>query len=35
MIDIDTWEMGISDLYRITMENGTFNYTFFKVFALK
>ncbi|MGD9233337.1 MAG: methyltransferase domain-containing protein [Desulfobacterales bacterium] len=35
LIDEDTWNKGISDLYRATGEDGTFCYTFFKGRAVK
>jgi SAM-dependent methyltransferase len=35
LIDEDTWNKGISDLYRATEEDGTFCYTFFKGRAVK
>jgi hypothetical protein len=30
LIDLETWEKGIEDLYRATQFDGTFCYTFFK-----
>jgi SAM-dependent methyltransferase len=30
LVDSETWEKGIRDLYRTTEQNGTFCYTFFK-----
>ncbi|MCE5197495.1 MAG: methyltransferase domain-containing protein [Armatimonadota bacterium] len=35
MIDQDTWDQGIRDLYRTTEPDGTFCYTFFKATAIK
>jgi len=35
LIDEDTWNTGIKDLYRATEEEGTFCYTFFKGKAVK
>jgi len=35
LIDEDTWNKGIKDLYRATEEDGTFCYTFFKGRAVK
>ena len=35
LTDKDTWEKGISDLYRTAQEDGTFCYTFFKGTAVK
>ena len=35
LIDEETWNRGIADLYRTTEEDGTFCYTFFKGTALK
>jgi len=35
LIDEDTWNKGIRDLYRATEEDGTFCYTFFKGRAVK
>ena len=35
LIDHETWETGIRDLYRTTHPDGVFCYTFFKGFALK
>ena len=35
LIDEDTWNKGIKDLYRATEEDGTFCYTFFKGSAVK
>ncbi len=35
LIDEDTWNKGINDLYRATEEDGTFCYTFFKGRAVK
>lgn len=35
LIDEDTWNAGIKDLYRATEEDGTFCYTFFKGRAVK
>ena len=35
MIDEQTWNKGISDLYRTAHSDGTFNYTFFKATADK
>ena len=33
MIDLDSWEKGIRDLYRTTESDGVFCYTFFKAVA--
>jgi hypothetical protein len=30
LVDSETWEKGIRDLYRTTEQDGTFCYTFFK-----
>jgi ubiquinone/menaquinone biosynthesis C-methylase UbiE len=35
MIDKQTWEKGIGDLYRTAEADGTFNYTFFKAVGVK
>jgi ubiquinone/menaquinone biosynthesis C-methylase UbiE len=35
MIDEQTWNKGISDLYRTAQSDGTFNYTFFKATGVK
>jgi hypothetical protein len=35
LIDIATWERGISDLHATAKKDGTFNYTFFKAIGLK
>jgi len=35
LVDAETWERGISDLYATAGEDGTFNYTFFKGVAVK
>jgi SAM-dependent methyltransferase len=35
MIDDETWQKGIQDLYRTTAQDGTFCYTFFKGIARK
>jgi len=35
MIDQESWEKGINDLYRTTQPDGTFCYTFFKGIAVK
>jgi ubiquinone/menaquinone biosynthesis C-methylase UbiE len=35
MIDEQTWDKGIRDLYRTTKPDGVFCYTFFKVLAVK
>lgn len=35
MIDPETWDKGISDLYRTAARDGTFCYTFFKGVAIK
>jgi ubiquinone/menaquinone biosynthesis C-methylase UbiE len=35
LVDIHTWEQGISDLYAAAGEEGTFSYTFFKGVAVK
>lgn len=35
LIDEETWNKGIADLYRTTREDGTFCYTFFKGTAVK
>ncbi|MHB0999977.1 MAG: class I SAM-dependent methyltransferase [Armatimonadota bacterium] len=35
MIDEESWDKGIRDLYRTTEPDGTFCYTFFKGFAVK
>lgn len=35
LIDLDTWEQGIADLYATASEDGTFSYTFFKGIAVK
>jgi SAM-dependent methyltransferase len=35
LIDEDTWNKGIKDLYRATEKDGTFCYTFFKGIAVK
>ncbi len=34
LVDEDTWEKGIQDLYRATKSDGTFCYTFFKATAI-
>lgn len=33
LVDAETWERGILDLYRTTEKGGTFSYTFFKAVA--
>ncbi len=35
LIDAETWETGIRDLYRTTEKDGTFSYTFFKAVGVK
>jgi ubiquinone/menaquinone biosynthesis C-methylase UbiE len=35
MLDEQTWNKGISDLYRTAQSDGTFNYTFFKATGVK
>ena len=35
LVDIETWERGIADLYATAGEEGTFSYTFFKGVAVK
>ncbi len=35
LVDAETWERGIRDLYRTTEKDGTFSYTFFKAVAGK
>jgi hypothetical protein len=35
MIDEQTWNKGINDLYRAAQSDGTFNYTFFKAIGKK
>ena len=35
MIDEQTWNKGIKDLYRTAENDGTFNYTFFKAIGVK
>jgi ubiquinone/menaquinone biosynthesis C-methylase UbiE len=35
LLDIETWEKGIRDLYRTTEQDGTFCYTFFKATGYK
>lgn len=35
MLDEQTWNKGISDLYRTVQSDGTFNYTFFKATGVK
>ena len=35
LIDQRTWEKGIGDLYRATLRDGTFCYTFFKAVAAR
>ena len=35
LVDIETWEKGIRDLYRTTEQDGTFCYTFFKAVGSK
>jgi SAM-dependent methyltransferase len=35
IIDPESWEKGIDDLYRTTREDGVFCYTFFKGFAVR
>ncbi|HOU81363.1 MAG TPA: methyltransferase domain-containing protein, partial [Methanoregulaceae archaeon] len=35
LIDADTWERGIRDLYRTTERDGSFAYTFFKATGVK
>ena len=35
MLDKQTWEKGIKDLYRTAEDDGTFNYTFFKAVGVK
>ncbi|MFA5423352.1 MAG: methyltransferase domain-containing protein [Phycisphaerae bacterium] len=35
MVDKETWDKGIKDLYRTAEADGTFNYTFFKAVGVK
>ncbi|MDD1709191.1 MAG: methyltransferase domain-containing protein [Methanoregulaceae archaeon] len=35
LIDTETWEKGIRDLYRTTENSGTFSYTFFKAVGIR
>ena len=35
LLDNETWEKGIRDLYRTTEQDGTFCYTFFKATGYK
>ena len=35
LIDAESWDKGIADMYRATEPGGTFSYTFFKGTALK
>lgn len=35
MIDKQSWEKGIADLYRTAQDDGVFNYTFFKAVGVK
>jgi hypothetical protein len=35
LVDVETWERGIADLYATAGEDGTFSYTFFKGVAIK
>jgi len=35
LIDAETWEKGIRDLYRTTEKDGAFSYTFFKAVGVK
>lgn len=35
LVDVDTWERGIADLYATAGDDGTFSYTFFKGVAVK
>jgi len=35
LVDNETWEKGIRDLYRTTEQDGTFCYTFFKATGKK
>ena len=35
LVDSETWEKGIRDLYRTTGKDGTFCYTFFKAVGLR
>lgn len=35
LVDLETWEQGIADLYATAQEDGTFSYTFFKGVAAK
>jgi SAM-dependent methyltransferase len=35
LVDIETWEKGIRDLYRTTEQDGSFCYTFFKAVGIK
>jgi hypothetical protein len=35
LVEIETWEKGIRDLYRTTEQDGTFCYTFFKAVGSK
>jgi len=35
LVDVQTWEQGIADLYATAGEDGTFSYTFFKGVAVK
>ena len=34
LIDTETWDRGIADLYRTTRAEGTFCYTFFKALGV-
>ena len=35
LVDNETWEKGVRDLYRTTEKDGTFCYTFFKATGKK
>jgi hypothetical protein len=35
LIDTETWEKGVRDLYRTTENSGTFSYTFFKAVGIR
>ena len=35
LVDLETWEQAMADLYATAGEDGTFNYTFFKGIAVK
>lgn len=35
LVDPETWDRGIRDLYRTTEQNGIFCYTFFKAVGRK